>query len=710
MDYSQILQNQNISNQKKHVSIMVSKNQLLENGKDNDLMLSVLTIPSQMDTVDTISIPSIMENKIKVKSKKLTVRTRKMKKEKFSANVELAVDTKEKILIDKSNLCKINIQMPQSLKTLEVESISNVRDFSILSVKQLKEISQKLWLPTKIGSVDLDSKCSSLYLNNMELNSWFLTNQIIKLPNKNSLTIYSPSYTFLPIEQMGKENITSQNQKRKRKIVPIDVSKKACKFIVTTIYDNIVYGRECNNIVTNTNNDFCKDHVNKPLNKYDKIATNVCEHIITQESRGLNRKGMICGNFTFNTKNQKYCKQHDKQHSFFENNNDEYVLRSFKVRYYPKEEEVKKLNTYFGCCRKLYNLCIQNKENNTFITLRDKYITKLPKNEENKYMKNVPKGIREYAIKEYVSAMQTNNKRYDYLVNKKNKKNKKIKKPKMKYRKKKNDQVITIPKESITIENNQIYMYKESFSKNGLRLKNKSYRKDKRLKEFLKGKINHNIKLIKTRMNKYYICIPIDVKINRKKINDNNVVSCDPGGRTFMTTYSNYEIMEIGKDVNKQIYESHAKIDKLVNERKITDNKKEIKYRILKENTHLMNQINNLHHLTIKKLMRYERIFIPKLDVKSIMIRNQLPRKVKRQIQKLCHSLFLKRLKEKAETEGNIVDICSEYLTTKICGNCFDKNEVGSNKEYYCKGCGIKLDRDINGARNILIRRIKSYE
>lgn len=80
--------------------------------------------------------------------------------------------------------------------------------------------------------------------------------------------------------------------------------------------------------------------------------------IITQKSRGLDRKGMICGDCWFIQLNIVRC----------------------------ISKQTKKLNKYFGCCRKIYNLCVQNKESSEFKNLRDKSVTKLPKETEYKYM------------------------------------------------------------------------------------------------------------------------------------------------------------------------------------------------------------------------------------------------------------------------------------------------------------------------------------
>lgn len=45
--------------------------------------------------------------------------------------------------------------------------------------------------------------------------------------------------------------------------------------------------------------------------------------------------------------------------------------------------------------------------------------------------------------------------------------------------------------------------------------------------------------------------------------------------------------------------------------------------------------------------------------------------------------------------------------TTQTCGKCgkLDK-KIESSKVYKCKHCKKEIDRDINGARNILIRAI----
>ena len=68
---------------------------------------------------------------------------------------------------------------------------------------------------------------------------------------------------------------------------------------------------------------------------------------------------------------------------------------------------------------------------------------------------------------------------------------------------------------------------------------------------------------------------------------------------------------------------------------------------------------------------------------------------------------FVRRLKEKGEVMGVTVKIVSEYLTSQMCGKCFNKRKT-SEKQYNCPVCEIKIDRDINGARNIYIKELAS--
>ena len=52
--------------------------------------------------------------------------------------------------------------------------------------------------------------------------------------------------------------------------------------------------------------------------------------------------------------------------------------------------------------------------------------------------------------------------------------------------------------------------------------------------------------------------------------------------------------------------------------------------------------------------------------------------------------------------------IINEWMTSKMCSRCGEINEkLKGNKIYKCERCGLIIDRDINGARNIHIKARK---
>ena len=51
--------------------------------------------------------------------------------------------------------------------------------------------------------------------------------------------------------------------------------------------------------------------------------------------------------------------------------------------------------------------------------------------------------------------------------------------------------------------------------------------------------------------------------------------------------------------------------------------------------------------------------------------------------------------------------LVDEYYTSKICSKCGNYNDkLKGEKIYNCSKCSIKIDRDINACRNILIKTL----
>ena len=69
------------------------------------------------------------------------------------------------------------------------------------------------------------------------------------------------------------------------------------------------------------------------------------------------------------------------------------------------------------------------------------------------------------------------------------------------------------------------------------------------------------------------------------------------------------------------------------------------------------------------------------------------------------HFKFRTKLMSKSEITLTKVVVCTEEYTSMTCTWCgnLDRN-LGSSEVYNCKFCKTKINRDINGARNILIK------
>ena len=72
-----------------------------------------------------------------------------------------------------------------------------------------------------------------------------------------------------------------------------------------------------------------------------------------------------------------------------------------------------------------------------------------------------------------------------------------------------------------------------------------------------------------------------------------------------------------------------------------------------------------------------------------------------------CHYKFMERLQFQAQKRNcKVINVTEEY-TSKTCGRCGNLNNKLSNKDIFkCNHCHLVIDRDINGARNILLKNL----
>ena len=208
----------------------------------------------------------------------------------------------------------------------------------------------------------------------------------------------------------------------------------------------------------------------------------------------------------------------------------------------------------------------------------------------------------------------------------------------------------------------------------------------------------------------YELHIPFDNQVTNSP-GTNGVVALDPGVRTFQAWYSQDACGEIGKGAAARIYKRVRWIDKAMEKLSSctrSRTRKRLQVAIDRMRLKLKNVQDDLHWKTAKWLCSsFSTIFIPEFQVSNMITKGKrrLRKKSVRNMLSLRHYSFRQRLITKAEEYGVKVEVCNEAYTSKTCGSCgVLHHKLGGAKVFKCPSCGIVMDRDYNGARNILLR------
>ena len=237
-----------------------------------------------------------------------------------------------------------------------------------------------------------------------------------------------------------------------------------------------------------------------------------------------------------------------------------------------------------------------------------------------------------------------------------------------------------------------------------------------------------SIRVIKERnnSNNVFLSIPRYIPVNNELTPEKDVVSMDPGVRTFMTTYdTNGFCSEWGEGDMKRVFALCLHLDKMIGRlhgslmvnkhgKKARRKRKNLRQAIERLRSKIKNKINEVHKKMSTWLCKtYKVILIPKFNSKAMSKKanRKIHRKTVRGMLCWAHYRFRQRLINKSMLfkDCKVIE-CDEAYTSKTCGYCGTINyKLGSSKVFCCKheDCTKKLvksDRDIHAARNILLR------
>ena len=209
--------------------------------------------------------------------------------------------------------------------------------------------------------------------------------------------------------------------------------------------------------------------------------------------------------------------------------------------------------------------------------------------------------------------------------------------------------------------------------------------------------------------NQYYLHYPVeqtffpedDLRIENQDsyINHNErIIALDPGIRKFLVGYD-----PSGKSV---VFGKEAKylIGKYLDENdRLQSQGKSQKHNNLKQR----NLIQEMHWKIVNYLVKnYDVILYPDFRIQQMISGRRLSRRTKRFMTSFMFYQFKEKLKYKCEMYNKKLIIVDESYTSKTCTNCGILNENKGNEQLLCSSCGLGVDRDVAGARNIYLKNM----
>jgi len=380
-------------------------------------------------------------------------------------------------------------------------------------------------------------------------------------------------------------------------------------------------------------------------------------------------------------------------------------VRARRIRIFPDVNQKEKIKQWMGAVRFCYNLLVSNYKNvgqggvNVAVFRKDVKDAE----EGHSWLKAIPCEIKDVAVRDIDKARVAH---FAKLKKRRIKDSSACHNASFKFRSKKDHQ------ESFEVRSRDMIRKTGAFAFVNLSKLNAA--------EELPEKVSSSVRFLRDRLGRYFLIVPREVE--KKSENQapqtlESIVALDPGVRTFQTTYDAAGLTsEWGKGDMTQIFLLCRRADKLQGEaaKKKGSKRRGARMQRLRLLESIKDKVKEIHRkLAVWLCENYKVILIPLFESSKMARRGarKLNKNTTRNMLTWSHYSFRELLKNKAELYPwvNVIE-CTEEYTSKTCGRCGEINsKLGGAKTFKCKPCGFVADRDINGARNILLKYLSQF-
>jgi putative transposase len=360
------------------------------------------------------------------------------------------------------------------------------------------------------------------------------------------------------------------------------------------------------------------------------------------------------------------------------------MLKSFKYKIKPNEEQIVLLNKHFGSVRFVYNYYLNERKveyetNKQTLNYYDNAnsLTKLKKMEEFKWLKEISSQSLQYSLKCLEGS-------YNGFFKGR------TKFPRFKSKHDRNS--FCVPQYTKVVDGKLIIpKFKDPIKM----IQDRKF----------KGEIRQ-CTLSKTPTGEYFVSILVEGD-HRKFEKTGKRVGIDLGIKDFVITSDGYKYKNnrYTKTYEKKLKDNQKHLSRKV---KGSNRYNEQKLKVARLHKKITNsRLDNLHKTSTQLVKKYDTIFLEDLNIKG-MVKNH---KLAKHISDMGWGKFITMLEYKAEwNDKQIIKIDRFFPSSKQCSCCGYINQdldLGI-REWTCPSCKTKLDRDLNASKNILKEGIKT--